>query len=262
MNGIKILKLVGASLAVGVFGTLVWLENRRPLRRSVESKLVRSGRNLAVAGVSAIAVQLIETPIVESLAKFVERKKWGILKLVPLPRWLENILAIVLMDYTLYLWHVLSHRVQFLWRFHAVHHADLDLDASTAIRFHFGELILSVPWRAAQIVVIGVSPASLAAWQSFLFVSVLFHHSNLRLPADLEKRLGRLIVTPRMHGIHHSIVEDETNSNWSSGLAVWDGLHGTLRSDVVQDDITIGIPGFQKPDDLTVSKILTMPFGK
>jgi len=262
VSGEKVFRWIGAGAAFGTFGVLVWLENRRPLRRSVESKLIRGSRNLAVAGVSAIALHLIETPVANRLTKLVERKKWGLLKIARLPRALETILAVALLDYTLYVWHVLTHRVPFLWRFHVVHHTDLDLDASTALRFHFTEMVISVPWRAAQIVAIGVSPVAFAAWQAFLFPSILFHHSNVRLPKDVEKFLSYLIVTPRMHGIHHSIVEEETNSNWSSGLAIWDRLHRTLTTGVPQDKIIIGVPTHREPDEVILTKILKMPFEK
>ena len=166
----------------------------------------------------------------------------------------------LLMDYTLYVWHVLTHRVPTLWRFHAVHHIDLDLDASTAVRFHFGELTLSTPWRVAQVVVIGTSPLALSIWQTGLLMSILFHHSNVELPLRLERRVGRVFVTPRMHGIHHSQVRDETDSNWSSGLTLWDWLHGTLRLNVPQRAITIGVPAFQDPDDVTLPKMVALPF--
>ena len=261
MSGEKVFRWIGAGVAFGTLGVLVWLENRRPLRRSVESKLIRGSRNLAVAGVSAIALHLIETPVANRLTKLVERKKWGLLKIARLPSALETILAVALLDYTLYVWHVLTHRVPFLWRFHVVHHIDLDLDASTALRFHFAEMVISVPWRAAQIVVIGVSPLAFAAWQAFLFPSILFHHSNVRLSKDLERYLRYLIVTPPLHGIHHSIVEAETNSNWSSGLTIWDRLHGTLRTDVPQDKIITGVPAY-RPDEVILTKILKMPFEK
>jgi sterol desaturase/sphingolipid hydroxylase (fatty acid hydroxylase superfamily) len=169
-------------------------------------------------------------------------------------------LAVVALDYTLYLWHVLTHRVPFLWRFHQVHHVDLDLDASTAIRFHFGEMALSVPWRAAQVLVLGVSPRALALWQKLTLIEILFHHSNLELPLEVERWLCCFVVTPRMHGIHHSIVEEEINSNWSSGLTLWDFLHGTLRLDVPQDEIIIGVPAYRKPEELTLPNLLAMPF--
>jgi sterol desaturase/sphingolipid hydroxylase (fatty acid hydroxylase superfamily) len=249
-----------APLILGAFGLLVWLERRHPLRREVAPKLQHGARNLAVAGLGAAALQLTENPIASRLTALVERRKLGLLKLLRLPVWLETALAVVLLDYSLYLWHFLTHKVPFLWRFHIVHHVDLDLDASTALRFHFGELALSAPWRAGQIVVIGVSPLAFSIWQKLLLISILFHHSNVRLPIETERRLNRLIVTPRMHGIHHSIVREETNSNWSSGLTVWDQLHNTLRLNVPQDEITVGVPTYRELEDVELLKILAMPF--
>lgn len=256
----KLSMWISAPLVVGAFGLLVWLERRRPLRRAVEPKLTREVRNLTVAALSAIALQLAERPVVERLTAMVERRRWGLLKRVRLPRWVEAALALVLMDYTLYVWHVLTHRVPLLWRFHLVHHVDLDLDASTALRFHFAELVSSVPWRAAQILVLGVSPFSFSVWQTFLFLSITFHHSNVWLPVNFERRLNRFVVTPRMHGTHHSTVQDETNSNWSSGLTLWDWLHGTLRLNVPQDEITIGVPAYRQPQEVALPEILAMPF--
>jgi sterol desaturase/sphingolipid hydroxylase (fatty acid hydroxylase superfamily) len=258
----KVPAWVSAPLVVGAFGLLVWLERRRPLRRAVEPKLRREARNLTVAAVGAVALRVTEKPVADALTSLVERRRWGLLKLFKLPAWLEVALAVVLLDYTLYLWHVLTHRVPFLWRFHVAHHVDLDLDASTALRFHFAELVLSVPWRAGQILLIGVSPLALSAWQNLLFLSILFHHSNLELPFEVERRLNAVVVTPRMHGIHHSIVKEETNSNWSSGLTVWDRLHGTLKLSVPQAEIAIGVPAYRDPEEVGWLEILAMPFGE
>jgi sterol desaturase/sphingolipid hydroxylase (fatty acid hydroxylase superfamily) len=258
----KVSAWLSAPLVVGAFALLAWLERRKPLRRAVEPKTRREARNLAFAAVSAAALRVTEKPAADALTALVERRRWGLLKLVRLPAWLEVALACVLLDYTLYLWHVLTHRVPLLWRFHLAHHVDLDLDASTALRFHFAELVLSVPWRAGQILLIGVSPRSLSVWQTFLFLSILFHHSNVELPVELERRLNRLVVTPRMHGIHHSVVKEETNSNWSSGLTVWDRLHGTLNLGVPQDEITIGVPAYRDPEEVGLFEILKLPFGE
>lgn len=247
-------------LVAGTFLALALLERRRPLRRRVEPKLQRTGRNLAIAALGSVAVQVAEMPVVSRVAAAVERRRWGLLKRVPLPAWLEVPAAVLLMDYTLYVWHVLTHRVPALWRFHAVHHIDLDLDASTAVRFHFGELTLSTPWRVAQVAVIGTSPLSLSIWQTGLLMSILFHHSNVQLPLWLERGVGRVFVTPRMHGIHHSHVRAETDSNWSSGLTLWDWLHGTLRLNVPQREITIGVPAFSHPADVTLPKMVALPF--
>lgn len=125
-----------------------------------------------------------------------------------------------------------------------------------ALRFHFGEITLSVVFRAAQVFVIGPSPLDFAAWQVFVFICILFHHSNVRLPLIWERRLARIIMTPRLHGIHHSIAPEEVNSNWSSGFTVWDWLHGTLRTEVPQDRIVIGVAGYR--DD--VRNALVLPF--
>ena len=262
MKNLKLPAWLNVTLIIGAFGALLWLERRRPLRREVEPKLRRTARNLAVAGIGAVALQLTERPVALELATLVEQHNVGLLKLLRLPVWLETVLAVALLDYTLYVWHVLTHKVPFLWRFHVAHHVDLDLDASTALRFHFGELALSVPWRAAQLIIIGVSPIAYSTWQTFVFLSIMFHHSNVELPISLERWLNRLIVTPRMHGIHHSIIQEETNSNWSSGLTIWDRLHGTLRLNVPQGEITIGIPAYRKPEDVELLKILPMPFGE
>ncbi len=251
--------LSGAVVA-SAFVLLLALEQRRPLRRTVEPKRPRVARNLAVTALGAFAVALTERPAIGPLCAAVTARRWGLLQWAALPALLEVPLALLLMDYTLYLWHILTHRVPFLWRFHLVHHVDRDLDASTALRFHAGELVLSIPWRAAQVLLIGVSPLAFSAWQTALQVSILFHHSNVRLPLGLERRLVRLVVTPRMHGIHHSTVRGETDTNWSSGLTLWDRLHGTLRLDVPHAEITIGVPAYQAPADGRLGRILALPF--
>ena len=166
---------LNATLVCGTFATLLWLEHRRPLRRQMESKLTRNMRNLAMVGLSATTIWLIERPVASALAQFVEREQWGLVQYLRLPTWLKVVLSVLLLDYTLYLWHVLTHKVPVLWRFHRVHHADLDLDASTALRFHCLEMMLSVPWRAAQVLAIGVAPLTLSIWQTATLLAVSLH---------------------------------------------------------------------------------------
>lgn len=124
---------------------------------------------------------------------------------------------------------------------------------------HWRRSALSVPWRTAQAALIGVRPGALALWRNLTLLSILFHHSNLRQPTRIERRLNRLIVTPRMHGIHHSVVPEETGSNWSSGLTVWDRLHGTLRLNVPQDAIVIGVPKVREAREATLGRALLLP---
>jgi sterol desaturase/sphingolipid hydroxylase (fatty acid hydroxylase superfamily) len=248
------------AVVFGTFAALVVLESLRPLRPSVEPKPRRVARNLGLAGVGAAVLSVLQAPLLVPAAQWARHEHLGLLNRVGLPRAAEIAAAVLLLDYTLWHWHWLTHRVPFLWRFHLVHHVDLDLDASTALRFHFGELALSVPYRLAQVVVIGADPFAVALWQLLLLASILFHHSNLRLPAGLERVLVRVVVTPRMHGIHHSDYENETNSNWSSLLSAWDYLHGTLVLSVPQRAIAVGVPTYRDPRQLTFGKVLSMPF--
>lgn len=251
---------LGAGLVLGAVATTLWLEKQRPLRRRTESKVRRDVRNLMVTLMAALAIRVTEKPVTDRLSRLVHERRWGLVKRWRLPVWLEVVAAVVLLDYLLYVWHVLTHRVALLWRFHRVHHSDLDLSASTALRFHFVEMILSVPWRAMQIVVVGASPLALSAWQTMTMVAILFHHSNIALPMRLERWLCRLVMTPRMHGIHHSIVEAETNSNWSTIFSWPDYLHRTQRLNVPQQRIRIGVPEARTPAELTLRRLVRMPF--
>jgi len=244
----------------GLFVALAVLETARPLRAAVEPRPRRVARNLGIAGLGLAALTLVQAPLLVPVAEWARGHRIGILNWTSLPAAVETVAAVLLLDYTLWHWHWLNHRVPFLWRFHLVHHVDLDLDSSTALRFHFGEMMLSVPYRLAQVVVIGASPSAVTVWQVLLVASILFHHSNVRLPAGLERVLVRLLVTPRMHGIHHSDYENETNSNWSSLLSAWDWLHGTLLLSVPQREVAIGVPGYGDPRQVTLGRSLALPF--
>lgn len=256
----RVPRWIAGPLVLGAFILLTWEERRRPLRKRVEPDLKHSARNLAIAALGALIIVVSESPLIQPLARMVEQRRWGLLGALQLPVWAEAGAGLVLMDYTFYVWHVLLHRVPLLWRFHVVHHVDLDLDTSTALRFHFGELLASAPWRAAQVLVIGLTPFTFAMWQVWFALCVMFHHSNLRLPIYWERRVNRILVTPRMHGVHHSNRPEETNSNWSSGLTIWDSLHGTLQLSVPQEEIEIGVPAFHDPANVELPRLLVMPF--
>jgi sterol desaturase/sphingolipid hydroxylase (fatty acid hydroxylase superfamily) len=256
-------KVGPALLAVGLglaAGAIFLAEHRAPLRRPSQAEPSRTIRNLAMGALSMGVVAAVEGPVAQRLARRAEARRLGLAQRLPLPAWARDAVAILLMDYTIYVWHVLTHKVPALWRLHLVHHIDLDLDASTALRFHAVDMLVSVPWRAAQVALLGVSPRAFGAWQKFFFLSVLFHHSNLRLPERLERALAVVLTTPRMHGIHHSAVKEETDSNWTSGLSFWDRLHRTFRWDVTQRDLRIGVPGYRDPAALRLRPSLEMPF--
>jgi sterol desaturase/sphingolipid hydroxylase (fatty acid hydroxylase superfamily) len=253
-------RFISITVVAGCFGLLLVAETVASLRSTVESKLRRVIRNLTTGGVSLAILTLLQTPVLIPASRWAAVHHVGLMNWVQWPSAVEIVITVVLFDYTLWFWHRANHTVPFLWRFHLVHHVDLDLDASTALRFHFGELVLSIAYRVAQIIVIGASSFSVWVWQTILFASILFHHSNLRLPIGLERLLTRLIVTPRMHGIHHSTCLNETNSNWASLFSCWDYLHRTILLDVPQSDVTIGVPAYRDPRDVTIGKILLLPF--
>jgi sterol desaturase/sphingolipid hydroxylase (fatty acid hydroxylase superfamily) len=249
---------VTAAAVSGAFVALCVLERLRPLRPRVEPEARHVARNLLIAGLGGAVVGGLERPLTVPLARWVHRRRGGLVG--RLHRWPALRLAVALLDYTLYHWHRLTHRVPLLWRFHAVHHADRDLDASTALRFHAGELLLSIPYRALQVLLIGASPRALSAWQLLMALGILFHHSNLRLSGRVDRALARLVVTPRMHGIHHSRAADERNANWSSAVtSVWNRLHGTLRLDVPQSAVTIGLAELPGRADVRVGRMLLLP---
>jgi sterol desaturase/sphingolipid hydroxylase (fatty acid hydroxylase superfamily) len=259
--GRKLPGWLGAALVLGALAATLILENRRPLRRQRCDPLRRNARNVAMALMTISAVRLAEKPLTDPLTRRVHERRWGLLPRLGLPPPLEVAAATLLLDYTLYIWHVLTHRVPLLWRLHRVHHADLDLSATTALRFHFVEMIVSAPWRAAQVALVGAAPRSLSLWQTLTTMAILFHHSNIRLPYALERLLARVFVTPRMHGIHHSVVEHETHSNWGTIFSLPDYLHRSVRLDVPQARIDIGLPAFRRPEELRLPALLAMPFG-
>src|SRR5712671_2953254 len=178
-------------LAFGVaVGALYIAERMRPLRRQKEPGPARVVRNLTIGLLAAATTAASELPIVAPVQRLAERRQTGLLRQRPLPRALRIVVGFLLLDYTLYLWHRMNHRAPFLWRFHAVHHVDLDLDTTTGLRFHFGELAMAAGFRALQVLLLGVDRGTLRLWQQMLILSVVFHHSNLELPIAIESRLN------------------------------------------------------------------------
>jgi sterol desaturase/sphingolipid hydroxylase (fatty acid hydroxylase superfamily) len=248
--------------AIAMVGLLFVLERLLPLRRDTRSLLGRLLVNVAVAALTFLTAVTLVQPAAQWALHWSTDRPFGLVHLVTLPRWLELIVSFLLMDLAFYYWHLANHRAPFLWRFHNVHHADPELDVSTAFRFHFGEVALSSAFGIIQISLIGISPWAFAIYQAAFQLEVLFHHSNLRLPIRFERLLSKALVTPRMHGIHHSQVQRENNSNFGTVFPWWDRLHRTLGLNIPQSEILIGIPGYSLPGDNTVTSALLMPFRK
>lgn len=237
-------------------------ETVRQLRKRKVSRWQRIKTNAGIAATALFALRVGLIPALVLVAKWTESTGVGLLNWVELPQWLVYVLGFVLLDYGNYLWHVLNHKWAFLWRFHNVHHIDMDLDVTTALRFHFGEVLLSAFFRGFIILAIGAPYLLVLVYEIFFEAATNFHHTNWRLPFKLEKLLNRFIVTPRMHGIHHSIVQRETNSNYSIVFNCWDRLHRTIRLNIPQDEINFGVPSYRDPKEQTVRNLLIMPFRK
>jgi sterol desaturase/sphingolipid hydroxylase (fatty acid hydroxylase superfamily) len=248
--------LIGAT----IFALLFTLERFFPLRKSTRSLIARLIVNAVLsAGTFVVAVTLVR-PATHWALHWSAEKPFGLVHVVYLPTWAEFALGFLMMDLAWYYWHLANHRVPLLWRFHNVHHIDPELDVSTAFRFHFGEIAFSSAFNLLQISLVGISAWAFTAYQIAFLSEVVFHHSNWRLPIRLERILSKVIVTPRMHGIHHSQIHRENNSNFGTVFTWWDRLHRTLGLNIPQSEIVIGVPGYSQPQDNRAVRALVMPF--
>jgi sterol desaturase/sphingolipid hydroxylase (fatty acid hydroxylase superfamily) len=253
---------VGRPLLACLFLALLCLQWRFPLRRQYFNVVHRLVRNfvLSIPGFAIVRLAMLPIPIV--VAIWAQHRHIGLLNWLSLPGWAAGVATFLLMDYAYWWWHWANHMIPLLWRFHNVHHTDLDLDVSTAARFHFGEMFFFIGFLSLTVTIFGIAPMMFVVFFIALEAATLFHHSNWRLPLHLEWTLNAIVVTPRMHGIHHSIVQRETNSNWGTIFCWWDKLHRTLRRDVPQDAITVGVAAYRVEHELTLGKLLALPFRK
>lgn len=250
----------GAPILIGLFLLLFVMESVRELRSRKQKRMTRMFINGIVAVPGFLALRLLLLPSMVWIAYQNESWKFGISYLYDLPLWVEGFIVFLLLDYGNYLWHILNHKVPLLWRFHLVHHTDVDLDLTTAIRFHAGEMVTSVFFRGLAVLVTGASPLQVLIYEIFFEAATQFHHSNWKLPIRFERALNKLIVTPRMHGIHHSIKRSETDSNYSVVFSFWDRIHGSVNLNIPQSAIITGVPVYNDPKELTVGYLLKLPF--
>jgi sterol desaturase/sphingolipid hydroxylase (fatty acid hydroxylase superfamily) len=253
---------VGNPLLAGLVLALLFLQWRFPLRRQDFALLRRLVRNYVLSIPGFVIIRLAMLPIPFAVAVWAEGRGFGLLHWLGLHGWVAALAGFVLMDYAYWWWHWANHRIPLFWRFHNVHHTDLDMDVTTAARFHFGEIFFSIGFLSLTVPVFGVAPLTFVVFFIAFEAATCFHHSNWRLPIRLERLLNLFMVTPRMHGIHHSIVERETNSNWGTIFCWWDQLHRTLRRDIPQDAVTIGVAAYRDQSELTLGKLWALPFGK
>lgn len=240
--------------------SLLIIEHKWPLRKHRRPLLSRMIVNLSLTILVFAIASLLISPVSKLTINLTQTHKFGLLSLLPFNHLLLFVSGFLLMDLTFYYWHRLNHEIPLLWRFHNVHHADPDLDVTTSMRFHCIEIAYSSMFRLIQLGLIGVNPITFFCYEFVFQVCTFFHHSNVRLPIRFERIINKIIVTPRMHGIHHSDYQNETNRNYSVVFSFWDRLHQTLKLNIPQQAITIGVAGYLKPADNTLMNLLLMPF--
>ena len=250
----------GTPILVSLFIVLFLLESRFQLRRRVQGRWKRVFINFIVSLPAFALLRILLMPAMVWLA--VQNQSWhvGLNYLFEASDAVKAVISFLLLDYSNYIWHILLHKLPILWRFHLVHHTDLDLDITTAFRFHFGELIGSVVFRGAAILLTGVSPVMVLIYEIVFEAATQFHHSNTRLPLRFEKLLNLVIVTPRMHGIHHSMVKNERDTNYSVIFSFWDRIHRTAKLNIPQDEIVTGVESYPDEKELTIGNLWKLPF--
>ena len=258
--GLVIAIRVGAAAAVFVAMALwEWLA---PRRRLATGRRPRWPGNLGIWAIDSVAIRLLGPLTVVGAALLVADKGWGLFVVLGLPYWTALVAGVIALDLVIYAQHVVFHHVPWLWRLHRMHHADLDIDVTTGVRFHPLEILLSLAIKMAAVVALGVPAEAVVIFEVLLNATSLFNHSNVALPPRLERVARWIVVTPQMHQVHHSIARDETDSNFGFNLPWWDRLFGTYRSRPKEGEaeFTIGLPIFRERAELRLWRLLTQPF--
>ena len=247
----------------GILGVMALWEILAPRRALTVSKAVRWFNNLGIVFFNSFLIRVIFPAAAVGMASFTSTQGWGIFNYFELPFWLVVISSVVIMDFIIYLQHVMVHAVPALWRLHRMHHADLDFDVTTGARFHPLEIILSMLIKFSTIVVLGPPVLAVVIFEVILNATAMFNHGNVRLPLGLDRVLRWLVVTPDMHRVHHSVEDDEANSNFGFNLPWWDRLFGTYRDQprAGHQAMTIGIHKYREPKQVAwLPGMLLLPF--
>ncbi len=256
-----------APLRLGVFALVLMVlataEWRRPFR-GVAGSALRWGRHLAVSALGTLMLRFGLPMLAVGFGAFVDEHKIGLLQVYDLPRWLPLVLGVIVLDLAIYAQHRAFHSSRLLWRLHRMHHSDTAIDASTGIRFHPLEIGLSMLVKIGVVVLFGIPALAVLVFEILLNASSLFSHANLRLPPALEPALRKLLVTPEMHRIHHSVLRHETDSNYGNFFSFWDRLFLSYRTDPEGDpaSMPIGIETFRSEPEQRVLALLVQPFRK
>jgi len=240
-------------------GVLIAAETFAPRRR--RRRLSRIWPNAGLFVVNGLGARLLGISSLGVVAATAAANGWGLFDRYDAPPWVEMPLSLVLLDFGMYVQHRLFHRLRWLWRLHAVHHADTEFDVTTGIRFHPGEIVVSFALKALVVIAAGASVWSVVIFEVMLSSASLFTHANLRLPSTVDAALRNLVVTPDMHRTHHSAERDEYNSNFGFLLIWWDRWLGTYRarSRAAQDTMPIGLDDYRRPDQQTLTASILQP---
>jgi sterol desaturase/sphingolipid hydroxylase (fatty acid hydroxylase superfamily) len=232
-----------------------------PRRRQDIPRVIRWTNNLALVVVDTVILRLTFPILAVGLALMAEERGWCLFNALDTPLWLAVLLSILLLDLAIYLQHVLFHAVPGLWRLHRMHHADLEFDVTTGLRFHPVEIVLSMVIKLAVVAALGAPAVAVLLFEVLLNATALFNHANIRLPTGVDRVLRWVMVTPDMHRVHHSVIPAETNSNFGFNLPWWDRLLGTYRAQpkAGHEGMTIGIEQFRTPRDLWLDRMLVQP---
>jgi len=251
---------IGAAL--GIFAAMALWEFVAPRRALSVGRLRRWPGNLGILVLDALLVRFLIPVAAAGTAAIAAQRGWGFLNITPWPAWLEILLGFVVLDLAVYAQHVVFHKVPWLWRLHRMHHADLDIDVSTGLRFHPIEIILSMLIKVAVVVLVGAPMVAVVAFEVVLNATSMFNHSNAAMPGWLDRRVRLVVVTPDMHRVHHSVKRHETDSNYGFNLPWWDRLFRTYRAlpEAGHDDMTIGLPIFRDPKESRLDRLVTQPF--
>ena len=258
-------KTIRLSISLGLLVLFAIVEIIIPRKKRTLPRLKRWWTNLSMIAIDTVLIRLIFPGAAVGFALLMANKNFGLFNVLQLPITLEIILAILLLDFSIWLQHVIFHRVDVFWRFHRVHHADPDLDVTSGNRFHPLEIVFSMLYKYLWILILGPSVGAVIIFEVILNGFALFNHANIKLPLALDRFLRWMVVTPEMHRIHHSVISSEHNSNFGFNLSIWDRIFKTYtdQASAPQEEMKIGLDNFSTPkENSTLWGALTIPFVK
>lgn len=257
--------LIRSGVFVALLATLVLVEFWRPRRTLTGHRVRRWPTNIGLVAIDTLLIRMLAPGLTIAAAVLADRRGWGLFtSFDALPTWVIVVLCIVLLDCFIYWQHRIMHAVPVLWRLHRVHHADVEFDVTTALRFHPLEIALSLALKSIVIVALGAPVAAVVTFEVLLNASAMFNHANIALPSGVDRFVRKFVVTPDMHRVHHSDEVMLTNSNYGFFLSLWDRVFASYVANPTQphETMRIGLQSFREPDEQTLTQLLIQPFRK